>query len=160
MLTDSLLAPVLDTCNRDTASEDLVARAEFVRDSLEQNLRDRSQPPYLRLVNTTRVVSTRTLGCFDGGRMILIVSLRAGNVEYAQERAVLLSDSGAVTPLRVGDLRFRAHDVLYAFDADGDGFDELAVRGLTELAGALVILKPTGRKSLDRLTAGFAWEAR
>jgi hypothetical protein len=159
-LTDSAQAAVADSCNRDTISDDLALRADFVRDSLEQSLRDRSQPPFPRIANSIRVQSTRAVGCFSGGRMIEIVSLRGGNVEYVLESAVLLTDSGSVTPLRVNDLRFHAHDALYAFDADGDGFDELATRGLTDYAGALVVLRLTPAHRLERFTSGFAWESR
>jgi hypothetical protein len=159
-LVDSAQEPVKDSCVRDRIGDDLALRADFVRDSLEQSLRDQAQPPYARLANSIRVQSTRAIGCFAEGRVIEIVSLRGGNVEYVLESAVLLSDSGAVTPLRVNDLRFHAHDALYAFDADGDGLDELAARAQADASGALVVLKLTPKHTLERLTSGFAWESR
>ena len=64
-------------------------------------------------------------------------------------------------PLKVFDLRLRAHDIVYAMDADGDGVDDVATRGVTERAGALSILRlARAQKRLQRLTSGFAWEEK
>ena len=91
--------------------------------------------------------------------MVLVVSLRAGNVEWVQERAVLVDTLGRATALRVTDYRFRAHELLGAFDADGDGVDDLATRATTERAGATTILVFDQKlRRLRRFLAGFAWE--
>ncbi|MBI2408708.1 MAG: hypothetical protein HYV19_10450 [Gemmatimonadetes bacterium] len=66
---------------------------------------------------------------------------------------------GAVTALRVDDGRFRAHELLTAFDADGDGVDDLAARGTTQRAGGTALLRlDLNRRRAERLVAGFAWE--
>ena len=98
-------------------------------------------------------------GCFGVARRALVVSLRAGDAEWVRERMVLVAPNGAVTPLRVSDLRFRAHDLLVAFDADGDGVDDLATRATTERAGGTTVLRvDLGNKRAERLAGGFAWE--
>jgi hypothetical protein len=161
-LAGTAVDAVADTCRRDSVSEELTDRATFVRDSMEQWLRDTSTPPFERLAGHIKVKTSRVNGCFGLGRMLLIVSLRAGNVEYVTERLAILDDSGQVAGLRaVNDFRFRAHDAVYAFDADGDGIDDVATRALTEGAGGLAILKlDTAARRMTRLTSGFAWEAR
>lgn len=159
--TDSAADAVRDTCVRDSLSDDLRERAAFVRDSLEQWLRDRELPAYERLVNTLHAVSTQVVGCFgEGRRLALAVDLRAGANEWIRERAVLLDTLGNVTSLRVDDYRFKGHDFLAALDADGDGVDDVAARGLTDFAGGTVILKLASGNRLQRLVGGFAWESR
>jgi hypothetical protein len=94
--------------------------------------------------------------------LLLAVSLRDAGREFLRERLVLIDDAtGAVTPLRVADLRFKAHDLIAAYDADGDGIDDVAARGLGEASGGTVVLRfdPTAKKFL-RLASGFAWESR
>ena len=87
------------------------------------------------------------------------MSLRAGDAEWVRERFVFIAPDGAVTALRVDDLRFRAHDLLAAFDANGDGVDDLAVKGATQRAGGTAILRVNlAQKRVERLAAGFAWE--
>jgi hypothetical protein len=153
---------VADSCQRDSIPEELAYRAGFVRDSIAQWLRDTSTPPFERLAGHITVRSSRINGCFGLGRVLVIVSLRAGNVEYVTERAAILDDSGQVSPLvEVHDYRFRAHDAVYALDADGDGIDDVATRAQTEGAGAVAILRlDTASRRMDRLTSGFAWEVR
>jgi hypothetical protein len=57
----------------------------------------------------------------------------------------------------VDDGRFRAHELLTAFDADG--VDALGVRGTTQRAGGTAILRiDLAKRRADRLAAGFAWE--
>ncbi len=159
--TDSVGPPVRDTCMRDSVPSELLDRASFVRDSLEQALRDRELPPYERLVNTLHATSTQVIGCFGGAqRLALVVNLRAGANEWIRERAVLLDTAGAVTALRVDDYRFKGHDFLAALDADGNGTDDIAARGLTDFAGGTVILSLTPDNRLQRLASGFAWESR
>jgi hypothetical protein len=48
-----------------------------------------------------------------------------------------------------------------AFDADGDGVDELAARGLATRMGAQSVLKlDPAAKRFSRFASGFAWESR
>jgi hypothetical protein len=134
------------------------ARLAVVRDSLEMVLRA-EHPPYERLQKRAKVSSSRVRGCFGAARRALIVGLRAGDAEWVRERLALIAPSGEVTVLKVDDLRFRAHDLLTAFDADGDGVDDLAVKGLTQRAGGTTVLHvDLTKKRAERLAAGFAWE--
>jgi len=134
------------------------ARLAFVRDSIETTLRA-ERPPYERLQKRAKVSSSHLRGCFGAARRALIVSLRAGDAEWVRERLALLAPTGDVTVLKVDDLRFRAHDLLTAFDADGDGVDDLAVKGLTQRAGGTAVLRvDLAKKRAERLAAGFAWE--
>jgi len=134
------------------------ARVMAVRDSLDAVLRA-ERPPYERLQRRTKVVSSQVRGCFGAARRALVVSVRAGDAEWVRERLVTIAPDGTVTPLRIDDLRFRAHELLTAFDADGDGVDDLAVKGATERAGGTAILRvDLVKKRAERLAAGFAWE--
>jgi hypothetical protein len=149
-----------DSCPRDSLSPALASRAAIVRDSIEQWLRGGELPPYPRLQNSLRSVSTQIVGCFGHGRRLaLAVDLRAGSNEWIRERMVLLDSIGRVTNLRVNDYRFRGHDLVAAFDADGDGIDDIAVKGYTAFAGGLAVLKLVGENRLQRLASGFAWES-
>lgn len=161
-ITDSVVPSVTDSCQRDSLGEALTDRAAIVRDSISQQLLATSQPPYDRLKNSLKVSTSRIIGCYGKlGRVLVIVSARAGNTEWVAERMAIVDDSGAVTPLKFGDYRFDAHDGVYAFDADRDGVDDLATRALGESMGGLSIMRlDTARKRLDRLTAGFSWESR
>lgn len=161
-LTDSSVAVVPDSCRRDSIPAELADRAQIVRDSIEQDILNTQKPPYERLQNSLRVSSSRIAGCYGKlGRVLLIVSARAGNTEWVAERMAILDDTGYVTGVKSSDYRFRAHDGVYAFDADRDGVDDLAARALGEAMGGLTIMRlDTARKRLDRLTAGFSWEAR
>ena len=158
--TDSIAEPVRDSCDRRTPlAADLVARVAVVRDSLLQELRTGPQPPYERLQRKVAVATSQVTGCFGAGRVALAVSLRAGNLEWVRERIVIIDTAGKALALRVTDFRFRAHELLAAFDADGDGVDDLATRATTERAGATTVLTLDPKaKRLTRLTAGFAWE--
>lgn len=159
-LADSAAPAVADTCDRARLPVLLPdSRLSQVQDSLLAELRAGAQPPYERLRGKMREASSRALGCFGTAHVALAVSLRAGNTEWVHERIVLVDDAGNVTSLRVSDFRFRAHDLLQAFDADGDGVDDLAARSTTERAGATTILAlDLKSKRLTRLTAGFVWE--
>jgi hypothetical protein len=134
------------------------ARVTLVRDSLEMELR-KERPAYERLQRRMKMVSTQARGCFGAARRALVVSLRAGDAEWVRERLVLIAPDGGVTALHVSDLRFRAHDLIGAFDADGDGVDDLAMRASTERAGGTSVLRvDLVKKRADRIAAGFAWE--
>ncbi|HKG93272.1 MAG TPA: hypothetical protein VKA84_15305 [Gemmatimonadaceae bacterium] len=151
-------------CVRDGAvSPALAARAVMVHDSLEAELRLTAMPKTPGLLSTVVVKHSQTAGCFGAGRLLLVVSLRAGDVEYVRERFVLLDTAGALRPLDVKDLRyhrFKAHEAIATFDADGDGTDDVAVRGLGERLGGTAILRLVDGTKLVRLTSGFAWENR
>jgi hypothetical protein len=150
-----------DTCHRGNVPDSLRARVLAVRDSLITWLESLPPPPYQRLVKTEKPQWSTIVGCFGGPRRIaLAVDLRAGNNEWIRERVVLIDTLGAVTTLRVSDLRFKGHDLLMAMDADGDGLDDLATRGFAEAAGGITILKLTDKNRLIRLAGGFAWESR
>lgn len=155
-------APLLatDTCTRGAVPAPLAERADLVRDSLALWLFEHQAPPYERFTDLTRVESSRAVGCFGVGRLALVVSLRAGANEWLRQRAVILDDSGRVSPLTVHDLRFRAHELLTALDADGDGVDDLATRAVAERAGAITVLRLAGGRRLERMASGFAWESR
>jgi hypothetical protein len=150
-----------DTCHHGDVPDTLRSRVLTVRDSLINWLDSLPPPPYQRLMKTEKPQWSTIVGCFGGARRIaLAVDLRAGNNEWIRERVVLIDTLGAVTTLRVSDLRFKGHDLLMAFDADGDGLDDLATRGFAEAAGGITILKLTDKARLQRLSNGFAWEAR
>lgn len=153
--------PLVPAC-RDTLPDLLEERLVLVRDSLELDLRTHAMPPYDRLLPSVKLASSRAAGCFGAlGRVLVVVSLRAGANEWVRERIVAVDDSGRVAPLRVHDYRFKAHDALYAFDADGDGVDDLAARGIAERSGATVVLRlDPAAKRAERIAGGFAWESR
>ncbi|HVT41099.1 MAG TPA: hypothetical protein VHE78_18830 [Gemmatimonadaceae bacterium] len=124
-----------------------------------QELRTGPQPPYERLQRKLSFASSQVVGCFGAARVALSVSLKAGNTEWVRERIVLIDTLGKVTSLRVTDYRFRAHELLVAFDADGDGIDDIATRATAERAGATTVLSlDLKTRRLTRLVAGFAWE--
>jgi len=159
MRTDSVADAVTGKCRRDSVPEDVWLRAGFARDSVEQALRDASVRLPERLQNTLRIETSHAIGCFADSHMLLIVTLVGGNYEYVRQGAVAVSDSGGVTPLAVLDPRFRAHVALHALDADGDGVDDIAMRGRAERMGATVVLRYNlAEKRLERLATGFAWE--
>ena len=149
-----------DSCVRGSPFDaTIAARVTQVRDSLVQELRSGTQPAYERLQRKMTIATSQVAGCFGAARVALAVSLKAGNVEWVREKIVVIEPAGKVTAIKVNDFRFRAHDLLLAFDADGDGIDDLATRATTERAGATTVLVLDLKvKKLTRLTAGFAWE--
>lgn len=157
MRSDSAAEAVTSGCNR-AVPDSLLGRAAAVRDSISRALIDSAAPPYERLATAMRLHTSRLPGCFGIGRVLVIVSLRAGDVEWVRERFVVIDEAGRVHRLRVSDYRFDAHDGVAALDADGDGVDDIALRGFATRAGGLVILRLSDGKRLERLTSGFAWE--
>jgi hypothetical protein len=129
-----------------------------VRDSLLAQLRAAEQPVYQRLIKTLKTRTSIAVGCFGDGSAVVSATIWGGDYEWVRELVVLLTDAAAVKPLTVRDYRFRAHELLAAFDADGDGRHDLAARGMTTGAGGTVVLRLTNDGKLERLAAGFAWE--
>ncbi|HET6680798.1 MAG TPA: hypothetical protein VFG84_06325 [Gemmatimonadaceae bacterium] len=135
-------------------------RVAAIRDSVLRVLEAQGAPPYPRLVPTIRTRTTWLRGCFGDGDVVMAVTRWAGANEWVQEEVLLVAPSGAPRRLVVNDLRFRSHELLDAFDADGDGTDDVAARAQAELVGGTVILRLVDGQRLERLAAGFAWESR
>ena len=154
------ISAVADTCGRSLPlPAPLAERVARVKDSLETELRNGPQPLYPRLQKKMAMSSSHVAGCFGTARAALVVSLRAGSYEWVREKMVLIDPAGKVTALKTSDFRFRAHELLLAFDADGDGVDDLATRALTEHQGATtILLVDIKAKKATRLSSGFAWE--
>jgi hypothetical protein len=154
--------PANPPCTRDTITLDHARRLDALRDSVEDGLRAATgEIPYERLAASVTIRTTVAHGCFaGGGRTILVSSLRAGSFEFVRERAFLVFETGHVAPLRITGSPWRAHDAIYALDADGDGTDDLAVRGAADRSGGTVILKLAASNRLEKLTGGFNWETR
>ena len=153
-------------CRRGPLLPTLEARAKFALDSIVTTLTEREKPPYDRLLKSLKSRASHAAGCFPGGRAILIATLWAGEYEWVRQEVMLLDDAGKLTPLRVRDYRFRAHEALYAVDGDGDGVDDLATRGYGPNLGGTSILrlteptKPKDPPRLERMATGFGWEIR
>jgi hypothetical protein len=167
-LVDSATAPISpDTaCVRGPLSPSLEARVKFVKDSLDQVLRAGESPPYERLLKSLKSRETSAVGCFPGGRVVIMATFWAGEYEWVRELVVLMDDAGKLTPLRLRDYRFRGHEALYAMDGDGDGIDDLATRGYGPYMGGTSVLRvvdgktPKEGRRLERMATGFAWESR
>jgi hypothetical protein len=149
-------APTRSTCDRSLPAN-LKNRVARAADSLEAVLRRGEQPVYTRLQRAIRARKSHLGGCFGEARALAVASIYAGDYEWVRERAVLLTDSGSIAAT-IRDLRFRAHEALHAFDADGDGVDDVAFRAWTPRATATVILKLAEGAKFERLAAGFAVE--
>lgn len=154
---DAPAEPAARGCDRSSPDSTLAHRAAVVRDSIARAILAREQPRYERLEQSLRIAGSRVPGCFGIGRILLIVSVRAGGFEWVRERFVIVGDSGAVHELQTPVYRHRAHDGVAALDADGDGVDDLAVRVLADGMGSLVILRLEEGRRLVRLTSGFTW---
>ena len=153
-------APV-PVCVRDSIAPQLQARATAVRDSLQRWVTDSLRSPFIRFAKATTVRGEAALGCFASWRAVVVVTSRTPGFEWNEERTLLVAPDGKVQTARLRDLRLRAHESLLAFDADGDGVDELATRGLATRMGAQSVLKldPATRR-FARFASGFAWESR
>ena len=154
-------APIGGACSRDSIPPAVQARVAVVRDSLVRWVTDSLKPVFPRLLKATVVRGDATTGCFGSWRAVVIVTTRTPSLEWNEERALLVGANGAVTVARLRDLRLRAHESLMAFDADGDGVDELAARGLATRMGAQSVLKlEPATKRFSRFASGFAWETQ
>ncbi len=154
---------VASTCDRAADPGVAPARITAIRDSLEGALRAAGLPIYERLAHRVTASSSHVMGCFGESRIALAVSLRVPGNEWVRERVVMVDRFGRVQEIVVDDFRFQVHDLLHAFDADGDGIDDIVAVGRTMLAGGTTILRydpAAKRKRLVRLAAGFSWENR
>jgi hypothetical protein len=147
-------------CASDSVPAELPARIVVVRDSLVRWVTDSLRPPY-GLPTKLTVRGDTASGCFGPWRAIVVVTTRTPAFDWSDERALLVAPDGKAATARLRDLRLRTHESLAAFDADGDGIDELAARGLALRMGAQSVLKldPATRRFL-RFASGFAWETR
>ncbi len=145
----------------DSLSAELRARVSAVRDSVEAAMRGATDLPTIeRLVTSLRARASEARGCFGApGRVAVAVTLWAGNYEWVRERLVLIDDAGKATAFRVADLRFKAHDLIGAFDADGDGVDDIAARGFGQRLGGTSVMRLANGRA-ERVAAGFSWETR
>ena len=151
----------VDSCNRTAPlPAQLTPRLTLLRDSLDHAIRTGTLSPYERLRKGMNTRVSQVRGCFGGARRLaMLVSVRAGDVEWARERLVLVDTLGKATSLRISDYRFRAHELLLAFDANGDAVDDVVVRSTTQRAGGTSVLAVDvkGRRA-TRLSVGFVWE--
>ncbi|MBK5189160.1 MAG: hypothetical protein JJD97_13025, partial [Gemmatimonadaceae bacterium] len=157
---DSAMPAVADSCVRDSVSTELNARISAVKDSLLTVLQDDTVKMAPRLMKSLHAQKTQAIGCFAKARVMLFVAQYAGDYEYYHQIAALVDTAGKVTPLRVNDLRFKVHEALGALDENGDGVDDIAVRGRAPRIGGTVVLRldPVKRR-LDYVDGGFAWES-
>jgi hypothetical protein len=155
------VAPATASCPRDSIATLLRPRVTVVRDSLVRWMTDSLKSPFPRLAKATVVRGDATTGCFASWRAVVIATSRTPSLEWNEERALLIAADGSVSPARLRDLRLRAHESLMSFDADGDGIDELAARGLAVRMGAQSVLSfDPVTKRFSRFASGFAWETR
>lgn len=155
----TVAAALAPGCNRDSLSLELALRVSELSDSLTMVLEADTAKLTDRLKKTVKVQKSQAIGCFAHWRVILLVNQSAGDYEYVHQIALLVDTAGVAVPLRVSDLRFKAHEVIKAFDADGDGVDDLAVRGHGNRIGATVILHyDPAKRRLEYVMEGFAWE--
>lgn len=157
--TDSALAPVADSCARTAPDPALAARVNAVRDSLTQLIKADTAgwPP--SAIKSERVHASQAMGCFGPARVMLFVNASGDAAAFVRESAVLLDSTGSATPLAVLDRRFHAHDAIRAFDADGDGVDDIAAIGHADRVGGTVVLRlDLAKKRLEYVMSGFSWE--
>lgn len=159
-VADSAPSPA-PACVRDSIPAALPLRVSVVRDSLVRWMTDSLKPPFERLAKAASVRGDAAVGCFGAWRAVVIVTSRTPSLEWNEERALLVAEDGKVSSARLRDLRLRAHESLMAFDADGDGIDEIAARGLATRMGAQSVLKlDSASRRFSRFASGFAWESR
>jgi len=156
---DSATPPVVDSCKRDSISAELTTRLSAVKDSMLTLLQVDTVKMVPRLLKSLHAQKVQTIGCFGKARVLLLVAQWAGDYEYYHQLAALADTAGKITPIRVNDLRFKVHEPIGALDADGDGIDDVALRGRAPRIGGTVILRlDPVKKRLDYVVGGFAWE--
>lgn len=157
---DSAAPPAEDSCDRrGKLSGPLAARASAVGDSLIAAMRadTAGKPAATGKPPASKV--TRVAGCFGDFDVIMFANLAATSRGPARELAVLLDSTGKASSLVVNDLRFKTHEALRAFDADGDGVDDVAALGRAERSGGTVVLRlDPNKRRLTYIASGFAWE--
>lgn len=157
---DSAAPAVVDSCPRDSISAQLNDRLSFLRDSLLTILQNDTVKMVPRLMKSLHAQKTQAIGCFGKARVLLFVAQWAGDYEYYHQIATLVDTAGKATQIRVNDLRFKVHESLGALDEDGDGIDDVALRGRAPRIGGTVILKlDPVKKRLEYVAGGFAWES-
>ena len=157
---DSAMPPVVDSCRRDSIGAPLNERLSFLRDSLLTILQNDTVKMVPRLMKSLHAQKTQAIGCFGNARVLLFVAQWAGDYEYFHQIAALVDTAGKATQIRVNDLRFKVHESLGALDEDGDGIDDIAVRGRAPRIGGTVILRlDPAKRRLDYVVGGFAWES-
>lgn len=157
--------PALAGCPRDSLATALAPRVRAVKDSLVKVVR--ALVPRITVYQQARrpkpalLRTTSTVGCAEAPWVFVVASLRGENTEWVAERAVLVGPDGATRAVRLDDLRFEGHEAIRAFDADGDGRDDLATRAVAEASGGTSILRwDPATKRFTRLAVGFQWEYR
>ena len=143
-------------CDR-TSDPAFRERLTNIAQTAETELRAGDKPNYPRLAAAVKARRSVAEGCFGAARGVVVVTLYAGDYEWVRERVLLVTDS-TVKRMIVRDLRFRAHEVLQAFDANGDGVDDIAARAWTPRGGGTAILSLIDGARFERLAAGFAYE--
>jgi hypothetical protein len=156
--TDSATESVADTCARDSVGSALGARVAAIRDSLVRSLQS-DQGAAGKVPASRRPQVTQSVGCFGIGRALIFANISSPSFDYWRELTVLVDTAGRAIPLRVNDLRFKTHEALHAFDADGDGIDDIAALGRAARTGGTVVLRlDPERRRLEYVMSGFAWE--
>jgi hypothetical protein len=157
---DSATPAAVDSCQRDSVSAELAARLSAVKDSMLTLLQVDTVKMAPRLMKSLHAQKVQAIGCFGKARVLLLVAQWAGDYEYYHQLAALVDTAGKVMPIRVNDLRFKVHESLGALDEDGDGIDDVALRGRAPRIGGTVILRlDPVKKRLDYVAGGFAWES-
>jgi hypothetical protein len=157
---DSATPAVIDSCARDSISASLNDRLSFLRDSLLTVLQNDTVKMVPRLMKSLHAQKTQAIGCFGKARVLLFVAQWAGDYEYYHQIVTLVDTTGKATQIRVNDLRFKVHESLGALDEDGDGIDDVALRGRANRIGGTVILRlDPAKKRLEYVAGGFAWES-
>ena len=155
-----VVTPPAVACVRDSVPPELPARAALVRDSLVRWVTDSIRPSYA-VSGKLAVRGDTASGCFGPWRFVVVVSVRTPAFDWSDERTLLVGSDGKAVAGRLRDLRLRTHESLVAFDADGDGVDELAARGFAPRMGAQSVMKlDAATRRFSRFASGFAWETR
>ncbi len=155
---DSMTPPVQRRCHY-IGSPAMASRSRTVTDSLLAELRLDTLAFSTAQRRAIRTGSSHVHGCFGDGRVIVFASIVVGDHDHVREVAVLIRPSGDAVPLRVLNRRFKAHEALHPLDADGDGVDDIAVRGRARRVGGTAVLRlDVEHRRLEWLGEGFSWE--